>query len=290
MRAPVGGAGVDAAAGRAAWGSTPSSSARAVIAVRTGLGDLGQHVHLAAVGHEVARPARVREERDGGGSAHEHQVAEAGELRGRELGEVPEPLHRRDAGSSPEACGEDLREHLRACRGGDRVDEPERRLVAHDVVAHEQRHRLTGPERLGREGDGLLDPAPTAPGISCGPTATPPSVQETSAGKDQRGDRARMRARRDDRGRGVERRASACAPSGGPTPRSSRRASRCRLSQRRVERLVVRGVVADDVHHRRVSPAGVVQVGDPVAEPGAEVEQGRRRAVPSSARTRPRRR
>ena len=40
---------------------------------------------------------------------------------------------------------------------------------------------------------------------------------------------------------------------------------------------VVDGVVADDVHQRRCSAATVVQVGDAVAEAGAEVQQGRRR-------------
>jgi hypothetical protein len=42
--------------------------------------------------------------------------------------------------------------------------------------------------------------------------------------------------------------------------------------------LVVRRVVADDVHDRRVGATGVVQVGEPVAEPRAEVQQRRRRS------------
>ena len=42
---------------------------------------------------------------------------------------------------------------------------------------------------------------------------------------------------------------------------------------------VVGGVVADDVDHRRVGPAGVVQVGQAVAEAGAEVQQHRGRAA-----------
>ena len=49
--------------------------------------------------------------------------------------------------------------------------------------------------------------------------------------------------------------------------------------ERRVVLLVVGGVVADDVHDRRVRAPGVVQVGEAVAEAGAEVQQRRRRAV-----------
>jgi hypothetical protein len=47
----------------------------------------------------------------------------------------------------------------------------------------------------------------------------------------------------------------------------------------RVVLLVVGGVVADDVDHRRVALAGVVQVGQAVAEAGAEVQQGGGRLV-----------
>ncbi len=43
--------------------------------------------------------------------------------------------------------------------------------------------------------------------------------------------------------------------------------------------LVVRGVVADDVDDRRVRLAGVVQVGEAVAQPRPEVEQRRRGAA-----------
>ena len=49
--------------------------------------------------------------------------------------------------------------------------------------------------------------------------------------------------------------------------------------QRRVVLRVVGGVVADDVHDRRRRPAGVVQVGEPVGEPGPEVQQRRRRSL-----------
>ena len=48
--------------------------------------------------------------------------------------------------------------------------------------------------------------------------------------------------------------------------------------ERRVVLLVVGGVVADDVDDRRAARAGVVQVGEPVAEPGPEVQQRGRRA------------
>ena len=46
--------------------------------------------------------------------------------------------------------------------------------------------------------------------------------------------------------------------------------------QRRVVFLVVGGVVADDVDHRDVRAPGVVQVGQTVAQPGAQMQQGRR--------------
>ena len=49
--------------------------------------------------------------------------------------------------------------------------------------------------------------------------------------------------------------------------------------ERRVVLVVVGGVVADDVDDRYVGAAGVVQVGDAVAEPGTEVQQRRRRPV-----------
>ena len=49
-------------------------------------------VNLAAVRHQVARLARVGEERDRRFRVDEHEVPEAPELHSRELGEVGDPL------------------------------------------------------------------------------------------------------------------------------------------------------------------------------------------------------
>src|SRR5207253_3253003 len=46
---------------------------------------------------------------------------------------------------------------------------------------------------------------------------------------------------------------------------------------------VVGGVVADDVDYGSARPTRVVQVGEPVPEPGPEVQQGRRRTVGHAA-------
>jgi hypothetical protein len=51
----------------------------------------------------------------------------------------------------------------------------------------------------------------------------------------------------------------------------------CVSRQRRIERAVISGVIADDIDHRRMRPPGVVHVGDRVGETGPAVEQGGRR-------------
>ena len=58
------------------------------------VGRSGHGVHGAPRGHQIARLARVGEERDGGGRVEQHQVADPLELEGHELGEVGQPLHR----------------------------------------------------------------------------------------------------------------------------------------------------------------------------------------------------
>ena len=47
-------------------------------------------------------------------------------------------------------------------------------------------------------------------------------------------------------------------------------------SQRRVESDVVMRMVADDIDHRRIRAAGVVQIGDAVGQARSEMQQGRR--------------
>ena len=249
------------------------------------LGDVGEHVHLAAVGHEVAGLAGVGEERHRRLRADEDEVAQPGELRRRELGEVAEPLDRRDARAAPDAGREHLGEDLGAGGGRDRVGEREGRLVAHGVVAEEERRGLAAREHLGRDGDGL------------------------GLGRERRGERAAGRPRR--RRRTTTRRRAGSAwrsRPGASAPRRRPRRRRRRAARGRLDRRIQPDTFAASVSMSLSSGAsyclwyvawsptmftigvcarpGVVQVGDAVAEAGAEVQQRRRRAGRSCGRSR----
>ncbi len=95
-------------------------------------------------------------------------------------------------------------------------------------------------------------------------------------GQDQRGDLPRRARRGGDGVGGVAGDVAGAYRRAHPARDGPRHAVDVRL-QRRVVLLVVGRVVADDVDERRARPAGVVQVGEPVAEAGPEVQQRRRR-------------
>jgi len=67
---------------------------------------------------------------------------------------------------------------------------------------------------------------------------------------------------------------------GGAHPRRHRPGNALHVGrERRVVLHVVGGVIADDINHRRVRLACVVQIGEPVAEPRAEMQKRRSRLV-----------
>ena len=162
---------------------------------------------------------------------------------------------------------------------------------AHRRAAEQQGDRLARAQHLGDVLDGLRrrpprrgDPASSG-GTGCGAVA-PRHV----GGQDQRGDLARAGRWPRRRPRRWPGRGRRCAPAAGSSRDTLRAAVSMSDVQRGVEPGVVRGVVADDVDHRRRRPAGVVQVGQPVAEPGPEVQQRGRRARRPCGRSRRRHR
>ncbi len=80
------------------------------------LGRRGQLVDLAAVGYEVALLAGIREERHRRLGVEKHEVLEAGELNRGKLGQVRQPVERRQASPALEAGGECLAQELCARR------------------------------------------------------------------------------------------------------------------------------------------------------------------------------
>ena len=78
-----------------------------------------EDMNLAALGHQVAGLAGIGEERDGRLGVDEHEVAQAVELDGGELGQVGEPVDRLSTSSPLEPGRERLAEQLGAGSAGD---------------------------------------------------------------------------------------------------------------------------------------------------------------------------
>ena len=215
-------------------------------------------------------------------------MLEAGELHRRQLGEVGDPLDVRQAGAALHPRREDLGVELRARRRGDARGREQARLAQRPAA--EQQARSCGPRAgRGRRLDDVSAPRPGAWDGGGAGAGSAPSDHETSAG-----------------------RISVATWPGGPIAAAmastasvgscsvlcdvrthfgdvARRGLDVGLQLGVVLRVVGR-VVADDVDDRRLALARVVEVGEAVAQPGAEVQQRRARACRTSARSRRRRR
>ena len=230
-----------------------------------------EEVHLAVVGHQRARLVGVGEERRRWLRVDEHQVAGARELGRRELREVREPVEGWEPGAALEAGRERLAEHLGAGLGGDPGRGPQPAL-AYRRATEQQRDRLPGPECLGRDRDRFV--SHRAP-------------RRHRAGRARRGSFEPRDVRRDHECRHLARRTPCCGHriravvadllDGVRRAEPAGDVVRERIDvrvERRVVLVVVGRVVADEVDDGYVRASRVVQVRDPVAETGTEVQQG----------------
>ena len=195
----------------------------------------GEHVHLAAVGHEVARLVGVGEERHRRAGVDEHEVAQPGELRLRHLAEVLQLLDGRDAGAalgarrrtSRRAAGRPVPAATRAAATSGRA--PQRR------AAEQQGHRLARAQRpWRRRRRRRRRPSAGVAARERRRTGAAPSLHDTSAGRISvatwPGRAARPRRRpRPSSGTGRP-----CAPGGRSSP--TRCAPRCRCRSSTVRR------------------------------------------------------
>ena len=210
-------------------------------------------------------------------------MAQALELHRRELGEVREPVDRHAPGAPLEAGGERLGEQLGAGGVGDAAGVDEGTGAA-GAPADEQRRRFVALEDGGELGDeGGIGGDRTGRGHGGGGVT---AVGPAHVGRqDQRGHLTGRADRRGDRVGGVA--GDGLGAVGGADP--ARHVARDGLDvalELGVVLLVVGGVVADDVHDRREGLAGVVQVGEGVAEARARGAAGWPRAARRSARSR----
>ena len=230
-----------------------------------------------------ARRSRIGEPRDGRRRVDEDQLLEPLELLRRELGPVHEPLHRGQAGAAFESRRAPLREQLRsgdaamraaACSPCPRSASPPSKI---------QTGRCCGagspPPRWSRR------TRPAVPRAELAPRPAAHLLPGHVSGHDQR---RHLAGRPNGGGDRLDRvAAELLGASRRPDPR--RDVARDRLDvglQRRVVLSVIGGVVADDAEHRDLGAPSVVEVRQPVGEPGSEVQQRRRRRAPTSARSR----
>ena len=235
---------------------------------------LGEDVHLAAVGDQGPWQPGVGEERDRGTRPGEDQVTRPLELRGRVFGQVGEPLYGGEAGAAFLPGRERLTEQ--PCAGGDR--DAARRVqgrLAHAGPAEQDGARLTAAQgSRGGPGDliGDLGRPPRGPRGRGLRAVGPRHVRR----QDQRRHPAGRSTGRLDGVNGVGGHVlSAQRPA---DPHGNRPGDRFDVGlERRVQPLVIGGVVADHREQRRPRAARVVQVRQPVAQAGTEVQQYRRR-------------
>ena len=230
----------------------------------------GQRGHCASLGHQRAGLARVGEERGGRRGVDEHHRGGVADLHLGELGQIRQPLDDRQTGAAALDAGEDLAEHLGP---GGRRDADRRPLapLVEGATAEEQHRVAVALQRPGRRHNDLVGNDRSRLGrdrLRRRGRVQPAHV----GGKDQRGHAAGST-------HGLGHRAG---PVGGNRvgghramdPGGDRAGDRVDIAlERGVVALVVGGVVADDVDHRGVGTTGIVQVGEAVAEAGAEVQQ-----------------
>ena len=186
-RVEVAGRQLGPAGGREQWRrppGRPTSVGQRVQGADGVVGPDGQHVDLAALGHQVAGLARVGEERHRRLGVDQHQVPQAVELHRGELGQVGEALRPRAA-----------RRRARGGRGTSRPAAWRRWRWATRLAATRPRSRSTGRRGAGRTGSpersavATLDDAASSTGprgVGGRPAAAaapPASDQLTSAGR-----------------------------------------------------------------------------------------------------------
>ena len=240
---------------------------------------VGEHVDLAAVGHEIARLARVREERDrraasrrarGGGGP---RAARPRTRRGSRAARPPGCPHRarsRVGNTSPRTLAP-----VAAAIRLDGLRARPRRPRSRSPT--QQRRRLAAAERLRDQLDRVARDARRPRRRRADGRGRRRSSHDTSAGEDQRRDRARRRERRGDRVGRVRPDGLAVRTGGGSSPRRSRRASRCRTSSGASSCWWYVACSPTMFTIGVLRAARVVQVRDPVAEAGPEVQQRRGR-------------
>ncbi len=103
----------------------------------------GQHVHGAALGHQIACLARIGEEGHRRLRVHQDQVPHIGQLHPGQFGQVGDTLHRWQARAARHAGGEDLGQqaHAGLHRGDSRRSQ--QRRFAQRASAQQQRTDAT---------------------------------------------------------------------------------------------------------------------------------------------------
>ena len=109
----------------------------------------GQHVHGAALRHQVAGLAGIGEERHRRFGIDQDQVLDAGELQRGQFGQVGDALHRRQAGAAFQSGREDLAEQCHAALRGDARGGQQRRF-AQRLPAQQQRGLAAAADRAAR--------------------------------------------------------------------------------------------------------------------------------------------
>ena len=251
-----------------------------------------EHVHLAAVGHQVALLAGVGEERHRRHGVDEHEVLEPGELQRRRARRGRRSARR--AGSpAPRSSrvGKSRPEQLRAGAGGDPRGGQQRRL-AQRASAEQQRRRLAATAAPWPPAS-TTSPATAARRRSrgSGGAGSRAVAPRHVGGQDQRGDLAGRAAarRRPPRPRRRPRSSVRCGRAH-PAPTRCAPPSRCPTA---AARRTAQWYVAWSPTMLTIGDAAlarVVQVGEPVAEARPEVQQRARRAGRPCARSRRRRR
>ena len=263
--------------GRAGVGRRTDSVGQRRQGARGVLAGPDEGVHRAAGRHQVARLAGVGEEGDRGGSVDQDQVPDAVELRLGHFGQVGQPVDGRDARPTFQVGRECLAQQEGAAHVGDPAGgvQPGR---AERTTAEQEGSPLTRAQGLGHLVDRVVRHH-RRPSPRTGRAGARGGLGPRGVGRQYQGRHAARRAER--RGNGVR-------PVSGDVVRPCRRAVPARHRtgdggdlrlERRVVAGVVGGVVAHDVDDRRAGSSRVVQVGQPVAEPGPEVEQRRRRTA-----------
>ena len=237
------------------------------------LAGAGEAEDLAVCGRQHARLFRIGEEGDRGFRADKDHVLQPGEEFQRDVDGVGHPVDGDPPGAALDARVRGLRQKPRPGRGGDASGVVEI-CGAQRPPGHEEGGGLAGAQDRGGAADRV-----GVDGLGHGESRRRRRAARRLAPgdvgrQDQGRDLPRGVTRGGDRVGGVRRHRGGARTH----PHPVREGPCHRLDvggQRRVIGMMVGGVVADDVDHRRVAAPGVVQIGEPVREPGPEMQQRR---------------